>query len=92
MSTQPAFEIDSENRAQIEQLAASRGLTVNEVVGQALAIYTFETESQDELLARAQAAWEDYQSTGLHLTGEEVDEWLAKIEAGENPPMPPCHT
>jgi len=35
-------------------------------------------------------AWEEYQATGLHLTGEEVDAWLARLEAGEDidPPAP----
>ena len=37
------------------------------------------------------AALDDYDRTGLHLTGEEVDEWLARLEAGENAPPPECH-
>jgi predicted transcriptional regulator len=40
----------------------------------------------------ANAAWEEYQATGLHLTGEEVDLWLSKLAAGEDAPMPECHT
>ncbi len=40
----------------------------------------------------ADAAWEAYKANGLHLTGEEVDAWLAKLEAGEDAPMPECHT
>jgi len=36
-------------------------------------------------------AWEAYQQTGLHLTGEEADAWLAKLEAGEDVEIPSCH-
>ena len=37
------------------------------------------------------AAWDDYQATGLHLTGEEVDAWLAKLEVGEKCVPPEGH-
>ena len=79
-------------REQIEQLAASRKTTPEEIVRKAVEYYAYETETNDEFLKRGLAALAEYEETGLHLTGEEVDEWLAKIEAGENPPMPPCHT
>ncbi len=92
MAAQPNFKINSATRARIEQLAAMQDTTPDEIVRRAVDAYIVEEESEDELLTRAQVAWDDYQTTGLHLTGDEVDEWLAKIEAGENPPMPPCHT
>jgi hypothetical protein len=34
------------------------------------------------------AAWNDYQTTGLHLTAEEADAWLAKLDNGENVESP----
>jgi predicted transcriptional regulator len=37
------------------------------------------------------AAWQYYQETGLHATEQEMDAWLAKLEAGEDVPPPPCH-
>jgi predicted transcriptional regulator len=39
-----------------------------------------------------QASWDHYQATGLHLTDEEMDAWVAKLVAGEDAPMPECHT
>ncbi len=37
------------------------------------------------------AAWFEYQTTGHHVTAEEADAWLARLEAGEDaePPSPP---
>ena len=46
---------------------------------------------REQLLREVLAAWTDYQTTGLHLTAEEADEWLAKLEAGEQAPVPECH-
>ena len=36
------------------------------------------------------AAWAAYQANGEHITGEEADAWLARLEAGEDasPPAP----
>ena len=39
----------------------------------------------------AHAAWAEYQATGLHLTAEETDDWLVKLEAGEDADPPECH-
>ena len=36
-------------------------------------------------------AWNEYRATGLHLTLEEADAWLAKLEAGEDVKPPACH-
>jgi predicted transcriptional regulator len=37
-------------------------------------------------------AWEGFQIDGLHLTMEETNAWLQKLEAGEDREPPPCHT
>lgn len=52
------------------------------------------TEQQarsNQLRQAALAAWNDYQATGLHLTEEEADAWLASLEAGEDVEAPECH-
>jgi predicted transcriptional regulator len=36
-------------------------------------------------------AWEEFQMTGLHATSEETDDWLARLEAGQNVEPPECH-
>ncbi|MDD2879453.1 MAG: hypothetical protein PHQ58_03375 [Rhodoferax sp.] len=35
-------------------------------------------------------AWNDYQATGLHVTQDEADDWLAKLEAGHDVAPPVC--
>jgi predicted transcriptional regulator len=44
-----------------------------------------------QLRQDALAAWADYQTTGLHVTAEEADAWLAKLAAGKRAAMPKCH-
>jgi predicted transcriptional regulator len=38
----------------------------------------------------ALGAWDHYQATGLHVTSEEADAWLAKLEAGKDSRPPKC--
>jgi predicted transcriptional regulator len=37
------------------------------------------------------AAWAAYQADGLHVTADEADTWLKKLEAGEDVEPPECH-
>jgi predicted transcriptional regulator len=45
-------------------------------------------EQRDQFRRDALAAWNHDQATGLHLTAEEADAWLAKLEAGEDAKVP----
>lgn len=36
-------------------------------------------------------AWEAYQAMGAHVTAQEADAWLARLEAGENVGPPAAH-
>ncbi|MFC2252631.1 hypothetical protein ACETRX_23545 [Labrys portucalensis] len=36
-------------------------------------------------------AWDEYQATGLHVTGEEVAAWLETWGTDDNKASPVCH-
>jgi predicted transcriptional regulator len=48
-------------------------------------------ERIERLRKDAMAAWDHYQTTGMHATAEEADAWLAKLEAGKPAVVPKCH-
>jgi predicted transcriptional regulator len=58
---------------------------------EAIEQYVEREEKREQLRQHALAAWNHYQSTGLHLTAEEADSWLAKLEAGKKAAPPKCH-
>lgn len=45
-----------------------------------------ETFRQDSL-----NAWEEYRLAGQHVTAEEADAWLRKLEQGHDCEPPACH-
>ncbi len=48
-------------------------------------------EAGERFKADAMAAWSAYRASGEHITGEEADAWLARLEAGEDCPPPEPH-
>lgn len=54
-------------------------------------IQNVECKPHAHLFRDAQQTWMDYVKTGLHLTMEEADEWLAQLEDGRDVEPPECH-
>jgi predicted transcriptional regulator len=93
MSIKPAtnFHLDSGTRERVERLARARGQSGEWIMREAVEQYLEREEKREQFYRDALAAGEHYQATGLHATAEEVDRWLARLEAGENVPPPECH-
>jgi predicted transcriptional regulator len=83
-------ELDAELSDRLQRLADARQLSPDELARKAIEQYVEREEDHEQLNKDMVASWEEYKATGLHVTGEEVDAWLAKIEAGEDadPPVP----
>ena len=58
---------------------------------EAIEQYLEREERQERLRQQAYAAWEEYSATGLHVTADEADAWLARLESGEDIEPPACH-
>jgi predicted transcriptional regulator len=57
---------------------------------EAIEQYVEREERREQLRHDALAAWTEYQATGRHVTADEADAWIARLEAGEDaePPSP----
>jgi predicted transcriptional regulator len=58
---------------------------------EAIEEYVEREEKREQFRQDALAAWDHYRTTGLHVTSEEADAWLAKLEAGKKAATPKCH-
>ena len=86
-----SVKISPELDSRIKNLADLRKQSVHSVMVQALETYLTREEKREAWRKEGIEAWEEYQKTGLHLTNAEVVDWMDKIIAGENVPMPKCH-
>ncbi len=48
-------------------------------------------KSRQQFLRDAENAWLEYEATGLHLTGNELSDWLDAIARDEDKELPECH-
>lgn len=90
-SSTTSLKLDPEMKERIRRLAEGRRRSAHWVMREAIAQYVEREEEREALNRDTISAWEEYQATGLHLTGDEVDAWLARLEAGEDVPPPECH-
>jgi predicted transcriptional regulator len=85
------LKLDIETKKRIQRLAAARRRSPHWVMLEAIEQYVEREEKREQFRRQALAAWTDYQTTGLHVTAEEADAWLAKLEAGKDAALPKCY-
>ena len=88
-TTTVVLETGIKNR--LERIAELQQKPAEALMQDAIAEYVERQERRAQFRQDAIDALEEYERTGLHATGEEVDEWLTKTAAGEKVPFPKCH-
>lgn len=91
MATATSVKLDDELKDRIQHLAESRRRSAHWIMREAITQYVEREEKREAYLRDAQNAWDEFQRTGLHLTMEEADEWLAQLAAGNDVEPPECH-
>lgn len=86
-----SLKLDADTKERVQRLASLRQRSAHWLMREAIEQYLHREEREEQLRQDLHAAWKEYEETGLHVTGEEADEWLAKLEAGEYADMPECH-
>jgi predicted transcriptional regulator len=86
-----SLKLDSELKERVQRLAAARRRSAHWVMREAVEQYVSREERREQFRQDALAAWNHYQTTGLHATGEEADAWLSQLEAGEDARALKCH-
>ncbi len=86
-----SLKLDPATKERVQRLASARQRTPHWILREAVEQYVEREEKREQLRQDAEAAWAHYQATGFHVTAEEADAWLAKLEAGEDAAPPLCH-
>lgn len=85
------LKIDQSIKDRIKRLADARHRTPHRVMLDAISEYVEREEKREAFRQEGMRAWEEYQATGLHVTHEEADAWLARLEEGQDADLPACH-
>ncbi len=86
-----SVKLDDNLKNRIQHLADARHRSSHWIMCEAIRDYVEREEKRESFKQDAQQAWNTYQANGLHLTLEEADAWLAKLEVGEDAELPKCH-
>lgn len=86
-----AIKIDEDTKARIKRLAEARHRTSHWLMREAITQYVDREEKREAFRQDTLKAWEEFRTTGLHVTAEEADAWLAQLEQGNDIEPPACH-
>jgi predicted transcriptional regulator len=92
LASETTLNLDPQTAERVQRLAAAKHRTVDSLLREAVEDYISRAEAQEEFLAAGIAAAAHYDATGLHVTQEEMEEWIDRLVAGEDAPPPQCHT
>jgi predicted transcriptional regulator len=84
-------QIDEQMNARIQRLATLRKCSPDSIVGEAVAEYVAREEDKEDFIREAQASWNHYQETGLHVDARETKAWLASWGTDGEKAAPECH-
>ncbi|MGE0283543.1 MAG: CopG family ribbon-helix-helix protein [Rhizobiaceae bacterium] len=85
------IHLDAKSDERLRHIAERRKRSPRVLLLEAVEQYLDREERRASFLADAVDAWENYQSTGLHVTDDEADQWLAELEGGKDVEPPKCH-
>ncbi len=87
-----SLKIDTDTRDRLSRLAHSRKRTAHAIAREAVETYIAREEARDQFSLDAVSAWQHYEETGLHATGDEVMTWVESWGTDRELPPPLCHT
>ena len=86
-----AVKIDEDLKTRIKRLADLKQRSAHWMMREAITQYVAREERREAFRQDTLRAWESFQTTGLHLSSDEADAWLKKLEDGLDVDPPACH-
>ncbi len=87
-----AVKLDQDTRDRLKRLADAKDRSTHWMLREAVSQFVEREEKRQAFRQAGLQAWAEYQATGQHLTHDEADTWLEKLEAGEAADIPECHS
>lgn len=91
-TTKPvSVKLDADIKARVEHLAKNCKRSPHWMMREAIREYVEKEEKREALQQEALRAWEEHQTSGLHVTGDEVVSWLESWGSENEKAAPTCH-
>lgn len=84
-------KLDNELKNRIQHLGEIWHRSTHWIMLKAIREYVDRKEAQEKFKQEALLSWENFQETGLHLTHQEVDDWLDTWGTNKERVVPKCH-
>lgn len=86
------IKFDSSDRDRITSLAAMKKRTPHYLMKEAILEYVQREEARQNFIKVADASFEHYKETGLHITLDEFSAWVDDVQKNPDAPITACHT
>lgn len=86
-----SVKIEEGLERRLQKLAVSRQQSPDGLMREAIEQFVEREEARENFKQEAHAAWEDYKETGLHLTGDELRDWMKTWGTEAETEAPECH-
>jgi len=86
-----AVKIDLDMKERVKRLADASHRTPHWMMKEAIREYVERGEKREAFRQDGIRAWNEYQATGLHVTGDEVIAWLDTWGEENEKAAPVCH-
>jgi predicted transcriptional regulator len=86
-----SIKLDEDLVHRVRRLAGLRRRSPHWIMREAIRDYVIREEAREDFRHEALASWSAYQETGRHLTGQELQTWLATWGTETEADSPECH-
>lgn len=86
-----SLRVDPAIKERLQAIALRHKRSAHALAQEAVSIFVEKQEAKDRLNQAAMEAYNDYRTTGLHITHEELETWLDTWGTENEQQAPQCH-
>lgn len=86
-----SLRVDPTMKDRLQTIAQRHKRSAHALAQEAVYLFVEKQEAKDRWNQEAMEAYNDYKTTGLHITHEELDTWLDTWGTENEQPAPQCH-
>lgn len=90
-SSSVTVKLDPSVRGRIASLAETKKRTPHYLMKEAILEYIQREEARQRFIQAAEASYQHFKETGLHVTFDEFSAWVDEAENDPDTPIPTCH-